>query len=164
MVVDSVVCGDESKGKKGAKEAKETTLFIPGGTGTRLGVKDEAVLRHLAERSSEVERVCTVCTGSALLAHTGRLDGLEATTNKMAFDWVKSQRPHVRWKSRARWVRACDRNGKVFWTSSGVSAGMDMAYAIIAEDLGEEVAAEAARYAEYVPDTDPTDDPFAKEI
>ena len=62
----------------------------------------------------------SVCTGSALLARAGVLDGLKATTNKRAFDWVRSQGPRVTWMPRARWVQ----DGSVF-TSSGVSAGMD---------------------------------------
>jgi len=158
VVADLVVSGDESKVKKDDADER-TTLLIPGGAGTRPAVTQEPVIEWLASRSAEVGRVCTVCTGSALLARTGLLDGLKATTNKIAYPWVTSQRPlQVQWQPRARWVRSSPR----IWTSSGVSAGMDMAYAIIAEDLGEKVAEEAARYAEYVPDTDATNDPFAK--
>ena len=69
--------------------------------------------------------VTTVCTGSALLARTGRLDGIAATSNKAAFAWVMEQGPKVDWKPEARWVE----DGK-FMTSSGVSAGMDMALAV----------------------------------
>ena len=149
---------------------KHTTLLIPGGTGARPLVDDEATISYLSRRCLEVARVATVCTGTALLARSGALDGHEATSNKMALDWVVSQRPEaVRWRRKARWVRSApgddgDKRGgkpKVVWTSSGVSAGMDMALAMIAEDLGEDVADAAAEYAEYVANKDADVDPFA---
>jgi len=101
-------------------------LLVPGGLGTRPGVEDAALIGWLGEGSDASTLVATVCTGSALLARTGRLDGAAATSNKAAFGWVMQQGPKVDWKPEARWVEA----GK-FMTSSGVSAGMDMALAAI---------------------------------
>ncbi len=131
-------------------------LLLPGGFGTRKLVDDPvflAELKRLAERS---EKVLCVCTGSALLARTGLLDGIEATSNKIAWDWVIQQGPRVRWKRRARWVA----DGK-FYTSSGVSAGIDMALGFLAGNFGESTAQQVATSLEYCRNPDPECDPFA---
>jgi transcriptional regulator GlxA family with amidase domain len=98
----------------------------------------------------------TVCTGSALLARTGLLDGRPATSNKLAWDWVVQQGPRVRWQRRARWVD----DGNVL-TSSGVSAGIDMALSLVERLNGREMAITSARNMEYVWNLDPANDPFA---
>jgi transcriptional regulator GlxA family with amidase domain len=131
-------------------------LLIPGGFGTRTAVADEPFLRRLADASRRASLTTTVCTGSALLARTGRLDGRPATSNKIAWDWVVQQGPRVRWQRKARWVD----DGDVL-TSSGVSAGIDMALALIARLNGRDLAMTAARNMEYVWREDPGDDPFA---
>ena len=131
-------------------------LLIPGGRGTRREVENANLLRWLAKAAGHAEIVASVCTGSALLARTGLLDGRRATSNKLAFGWVKSQGPKVLWQPRARWVE----DGK-FFTSSGVSAGMDMTLAVIARLHGEARARQVARWAEYTWREDSADDPFA---
>ena len=98
----------------------------------------------------------TVCTGSALLARTGLLDGRPATSNKLAWDWVVQQGPAVRWQRRARWVD----DGNVL-TSSGVSAGIDMALSLVERLNGRDMAVASARNMEYVWNTDPANDLFA---
>jgi transcriptional regulator GlxA family with amidase domain len=133
-------------------------LLVPGGMGTRREVGNKSLLDWLARAAEHAEIVASVCTGSALLAKAGLLDGKRATTNKRAFDWVRSQGPKVAWQPQARWVE----DGK-FWTSSGVSAGTDMALALIARLYGIERAHEAADWAEYIWNEDSTDDPFAIE-
>ena len=132
-------------------------LLVPGGIGTRREVGNEVTLDWLRRQSEAAKYVTSVCTGAALLAKAGLLDGRAATSNKIAFQWVVSQGPNVNWKTQARW---CE-DGK-FWTSSGVSAGMDMAVALLAKAVGVEAAQEAAIYAEYDPHKDPDWDPFAK--
>jgi len=131
-------------------------LLVPGGPGTRPLVTDAVFIDDLHKTAQAAEIVATVCTGSALLACTGMLDGRRATTNKAAFDWVAGQRPQVDWQRRARWVEDGD-----ILTSSGVSAGMDMALALIARLHDREPALEAARSAEYRWSQDAGDDPFA---
>jgi transcriptional regulator GlxA family with amidase domain len=131
-------------------------LVIPGGFGTRTAVNDAAFLARLAAASRRAPLTATVCTGSALLARAGLLDGRPATSNKIAWDWVVSQGPRVRWQRRARWVD----DGSIL-TSSGVSAGIDMTLALIARLLGRDRALGAARNMEYVWREDPGDDPFA---
>lgn len=131
-------------------------LVVPGGFGTRPLVKDEAFLKRLALACERSAITTTVCTGSALLARTGLLDGRPATSNKIAWDWVVEQGPRVRWQRRARWVD----DGDVL-TSSGVSAGTDMALALIARLNGRDWALAAARNMEYRWNEDASDDPFA---
>jgi len=132
-------------------------LLVPGGLGTRREVGNAALLAQIVAAAREVEVLMSVCTGAALLARAGLLDGKRATTNKRAFGWVKEQGPCVDWVAEARWVDA----GTVV-TSSGVSAGIDMALAVIARTAGRDVADDCARIMEYDWHRDAGWDPFAK--
>jgi transcriptional regulator GlxA family with amidase domain len=132
-------------------------LLIPGGIGTRKAVENVSLLSELNRLVSISEYVCTVCTGTSLLAKMGALDGINATTNKISYKWVISQGPKVNWIPEARWVE----DGK-FFTSSGVSAGMDMALGLIEILFGKGKSLEVARYTEYEWHQDKTWDPFAK--
>ncbi len=134
----------------------EDVLLIPGGAGTRREVDNPALIAGIDRIAGTAGLTATVCTGAALLARTGRIDGRPATTNKRAFDWVVSTRPAVDWQRSARWVE----DGAVF-TSSGVAAGMDMALALLARLSGEAVAEARARRVEHLWRRDPADDPFA---
>lgn len=132
-------------------------LLVPGGRGTRELVGDESFLSWLRGAGSEAPIVSAVCTGSAVLAAAGLLDGYAATSNKRAFNWATSFGDDVIWRPEARWVHDRDR-----WTSSGVAAGMDMAVALIAHLVSAEAADEAANFAEYEPHRDSEWDPFAR--
>ena len=132
------------------------SLLVPGGFGTRKLVNDGAFISALRKAAEESAYCLTVCTGSALLAKTGLLDGLAATSNKRAFDWAVSVNPSVGWQRRARWAK----DGK-YYSSSGVSAGIDMALGFISDRFGEEKAREIADAMEYVWNSDPGNDPFA---
>ena len=134
-------------------------LLVPGGIGTRGEVNNPVMLNWLKERSQQAELVASVCTGSALLAKAGVLDGLRATSNKQAFAWASSQSEKVQWQQQARWVE----DGKVF-SSSGVSAGIDMALAVIAKLVSQQAAEEAANFAEYSWQRDANCDPFASVV
>ena len=132
-------------------------LLVPGGRGARREVENPALLAWLRQKAETAELVTSVCTGAALLARAGLLDGKRATSNKAAFAWVQSQGPSVDWQTKARWVE----DGK-FFTSSGVSAGMDMALAVIARLQGQDQARQVATWAEYDWHQDPDWDPFAE--
>ncbi|MEG3617749.1 DJ-1/PfpI family protein [Magnetovibrio sp. PR-2] len=132
-------------------------ILVPGGKGTRHEINNQALLNWLKERAHAAQWVLTVCTGSALLAKTGLLDGRSATTNKLAFDWVVGNRPQVKWQHKARWAE----DGK-FFTSSGVSAGMDMSLAAIARMHDIETAEQITNWAEYNWNRDHACDPYAK--
>lgn len=132
-------------------------LFIPGGDAALTLGNDEVFLQWLREASANAEKVMAVCTGSVLLAMTGVLDGRKATTNKRDFTGTVHLAPNVEWVKEARWVE----DGK-FFTSSGVSAGMDMALAVMANLYGAEMADRLALGCEYEWHKDPGRDPFAK--
>lgn len=132
-------------------------LLVPGGLGTRSLVNDQDFINKLNEIASQSTYCLTVCTGSALLAKTGLLDGRKATSNKRAFDWVKSVSTEVDWITRARWVV----DGK-FYTSSGVSAGMDMSLGFINDRFGKEFADDTANAIEYIWNSDKDNDLFAR--
>ena len=131
-------------------------VLVPGGQGTRNEVNNPTTISWLKKVQPDAEIMLSVCTGSALFAKAGLLDGVRATTNKEAFDWVASQGPQVEWVKKARWVR----DGSYF-TSSGISAGMDMSLAVISHLLGKERAEQVAIRAEYDWHQDPDWDPFA---
>ena len=120
-------------------------LLMPGGAGTRRLVDDKEMLGALKVGAEAARWVLTVCTGSAVLARTGLLDGRRATSNKRAFEWVTAQRSAVCWVRKARWVK-----DEKFYTSSGVSAGIDMALAFIGDRRGKEEAIRTAQEIEYV--------------
>jgi transcriptional regulator GlxA family with amidase domain len=131
-------------------------LLIPGGTGVRALVGDQPFLARVKALTDTATNVLTVCTGSALAAAAGVLDGRRATSNKLVFDWVRAQSAAVEWVPSARWVV----DGR-FYTASGVSAGIDMAFAYVQDVMGAEYATRLAAEIEYVRNTDPTNDPFA---
>jgi len=131
-------------------------ILVPGGMGTRQQVENAELLAWLRARCADAELVLTVCTGTSLLARAGILDGRRATTNKRSFDWVVGQGPGVQWVRRARWVE----DGK-FTTSSGVTAGIDMALAVVARLSGIAEAERIAAIIEHVWNRDPDVDPFA---
>lgn len=132
-------------------------LLIPGGKGTRKEIDNNELIAFIKDFSLQSKYTLTVCTGSALLAQTGLLDGKVATSNKRAFDWVKSTRKQVKWKSKARWTV----DGK-FYTSSGISAGMDMILGFVNDILGREYAERIAIEMEYYWNSNPDDDQFAR--
>lgn len=134
-------------------------LLVPGGVGTFAALRDEALLDLLRRQAGSARMIMSVCTGSALLARAGLLDGRRATTNKMFFDMVRGQSSAVRWVTAARWV-VDDR----FATSSGVSAGMDMALDVIARCWGVEAAEVVAAFTEYSWHRDADNDPFAAQL
>lgn len=132
-------------------------LLLPGGIGTLTQLVNESLLQFLRKRTAEAEVTMSVCTGSALLARAGLLDGRRATSNKLYFQLAVSQSDAVDWVTEARWVE----DGP-FVTSSGVSAGTDMSLAVIAKLFGRERAEQVAVITEYEWAEDSTRDPFAK--
>lgn len=125
-------------------EYQTDILLIVGGMGTRQQVNNTSFLQTMTMLAHQADWVLSVCTGSALLARSGLLDGMRATSNKLAWQWVISQSDKVRWVEQARWVV----DGS-FYTSSGVSAGMDMALGFIADRQGIDTARQIAHHIEY---------------
>lgn len=132
-------------------------LLIPGGMATRTLVNNSDYTAKLGVMAEDAKYVLTVCTGTALLAKTKVLNGISATSNKRAFEWVCSLNHEVKWVKEARWVA----DGR-FYTSSGVSAGMDMALGFIADMHGLQTAEELAFSIEYTWHRNKGVDPFAR--
>ncbi len=133
-------------------EALEQTidlLMIPGGQGTRalLGGPPEerrALLHWVRSMDERVAIMASVCTGAAILAAAGVLNGKAAATNHAAFGWVTGFGPLVHWDNVSRWVDA----GRHV-TSAGVSAGTDLGFYLVKRLAGRAVAEVAAQSAEY---------------
>jgi len=116
------------------------TLMVAGGTGARKAEDDEALVDWIAEAANRSRRVASVCTGAFLLASAGLLDGRRATTHWASCADLAARYPAVSVDPDPIFVR----EGNVA-TSAGVTAGMDLALALVEEDLGREAALAAAR-------------------
>lgn len=132
-------------------------VLVPGGPGSRDAIKDAALLDWVASVSAKAEITMSVCTGSLILAKAKVITGRKATTNKMVFEEIESANPDTDWVRRARWVE----DGDIF-TSSGVSAGMDMSLAVIERLHGRAEAERVAMICEYTWHDRADDDPFAE--
>ncbi len=135
--------------------AKFDILLVPGGFAVRELAHDGEFIAILGELAGRHDHVVAVCTGSVLLAKTGLLDGMEATSNKLSWQWATSEALNVRWIRAARWCVS----GK-FYTSSGVSAGIDAALGFIADMHGLDEVQRIARAMEYVWNSDKNEDLF----
>ncbi|MCH2501448.1 MAG: DJ-1/PfpI family protein [Dehalococcoidia bacterium] len=137
-------------------------LLVPGGGGTRILVADPSFIKSLSAACERADVVASVCTGAALLAQTSILDNKAATSNKTAWNWVLSQGEKVEWDVTPRWVDLVDKNtGKGIITSAGVSAGIDMALALVADLDSEQVAENTAAFIEHHRIRSPANDKFA---
>lgn len=141
---------------KSLNDTKFDVILISGGTSTRAVTKDAGYMAFIKTKALEADYVLSVCTGAYILAATGMLDGKNATTNKRAFGVISSTFPRVNWQRKARWV--VDGN---LWTSSGIAAGIDLGRAFVAHLHNETVAARITQVLEIIPNTDPSNDPFA---
>ncbi len=130
-------------------------LFVPGGLGARAPDLN-ATIDYIRTTYPKLQYLITICTGAGLAARSGVLDGRRATTNKAAWASTVSLGPKVRWEGRARWT--VDGN---IWTSSGISAGLDVTFAFIEHLYGGNVATDIANLMEYQRHQDPKWDPFS---
>ncbi len=118
-------------------------LVVPGGFGTRLLLENRPVLEWIGQVARRARHVTSVCTGSLLLARAGLLKGRRATTHWGALDLLASLDPTMTVERECRVVE----DGVV--TSAGVSAGIDMALAVVESICGRAVADETAKYIEF---------------
>lgn len=117
------------------------TLIIAGGSGSRVVRHDPKLLAWLRRASKRARRLCSVCSGALVLAEAGLLDGKRATTHWAMLDHLARRHPKVRVERDPIFVR----DGAVY-TSAGVTAGIDLTLALVADDLGAEVARTVARW------------------
>ncbi|HEX5353859.1 MAG TPA: DJ-1/PfpI family protein [Rhodanobacteraceae bacterium] len=115
------------------------TLLIAGGSGA-MRLRDRAVLARLREVATTARRVGAICTGAFVLAEMGLLHARQATTHWMEASALAARDASIKLNPDAIWVR----DGNVY-TSAGVTAGMDLALALLEEDHGAAVALEVAR-------------------
>lgn len=116
------------------------TLVVVGGDGANAAMRDGALLERVTALSSAAKRVCSVCSGALVLAATGLLDGRRAVTHWEDCKTLDEEFPDVRVEVDPIYIK----DGHV-WTSAGITAGIDMALAIVTEDLGRAAALEIAR-------------------
>ena len=116
------------------------TLLIAGGEGTRKAASDPRVVKWVQDAAKRSRRVTSVCSGAFVLANAGLLDGRRATTHWQWCDTLAGMFPGVEVERDAIYIA----DGNVY-TSAGVTAGMDLALALVEEDLGAEVAREVAQ-------------------
>ncbi len=119
------------------RRSRQATLLVPGDLDELEKPSDPELLRCIARWPG---RVASVCTAAWQLARSGRLDGKRATTHWLAAPRLAAEFPTIEVEQDALWVRDGD-----LWTSAGVSAGIDLALAMVEEDLGRPVALEVAR-------------------
>ena len=116
------------------------TLIISGGNGSRDVMRCPETIAFLRACAADVRRMCSVCSGAFPLAAAGLLDGKRVTTHWRRAEQLQQLFPSVR----VDVDRIHIRDG-IIWTSAGISAGIDLALALIADDLGEKVARRVAQ-------------------
>lgn len=116
------------------------TLVVVGGNGTAAAVADDHLVEHVARLAAGARRITSVCSGAFVLARAGLLDGRRATTHWQVSDLLARLHPEVEVDADPIYVR----DGNV-WTSAGVTAGMDLALALVEDDHGRDVALAIAR-------------------
>lgn len=115
------------------------TLAVVGGIGVHAAIADGRLPRHLAALAPRAERVASVCNGALVLAAAGLLDGRTATTHWADCDRLAQRHPEIDVVADRLHVHDGDR-----WTSAGVTAGIDLALAIVEHDHGAELAHQIA--------------------
>ena len=118
-------------------------LIVPGGYGTRTLLNNEILLKWIKAVSDKANITASVCTGSLLLAKAGLLEGKRATTHWGAIEALKSISKDIHVISDRRVV-----NDEII-TSAGVSSGIDMAFMIVENLYGEQVASDTSKYIEF---------------
>lgn len=116
------------------------TLLIAGGEGTRPAALDPALIAWVQSQSETARRTASICSGAYVLAQAGLLDGRRATTHWQRSADFARRYPLVRLEPDRIYVR----DGAI-WTSAGITAGIDMSLALIADDLGEDIARRVAQ-------------------
>ncbi|CEJ62785.1 hypothetical protein PMG11_11274 [Penicillium brasilianum] len=127
-------------------DVPELDILLVGGDSpreTNLPPKlQDLIRRHVASG----KLLFTTCTGSAVVAATGAIDGRRATVNNLEFNWVKNKYPNVNWTKEKKWI--IDGN---IWTGSGAVAGMDMVAHWIKETFGLDILIQAALSLDFEP-------------
>ncbi len=121
-------------------------LIVPGGFGTRVLLKNQAVIDWIQSINATAEIVASVCTGSLVLGRAGLLDGLRATTHHECFALLREHAPRATVATDERFVDT----GRIV-TGGGISAGIDLSLHLVARLHGAATAEKTARHMEYFP-------------
>ncbi len=121
-------------------DAPIDTLIVPGALDPSGATRDRALIDWLAKHAPRARRICSVCTGTFVLAEAGLLDGKRVVTHWQAADQLRTDFPNLKVEPDAFFVR-----DDPVWTSAGVSAGIDLALALVQDDCGRDVAMSVAR-------------------
>ncbi|HEY2662227.1 MAG TPA: GlxA family transcriptional regulator [Caulobacteraceae bacterium] len=116
------------------------TLVIAGGDGTRGAATDPVVIAFVQATAAHARRVASVCSGTYVLAEAGLLEGRRATTHWSRAADIARRYPKIRLEPDRIFIRDGD-----IWTSAGITAGIDLSLALVAEDLGEAIAQRTAQ-------------------
>ncbi|MEM7210041.1 MAG: helix-turn-helix domain-containing protein [Pseudomonadota bacterium] len=116
------------------------TLVVVGGNGANDVMHNDAFLRQVSTLAEQATRVCSVCSGALILAAIGILDGRRATTHWEDCAHLTQDFPNVTVEPDPIYIK----DGNV-WTSAGITAGLDMTLAMVAEDCGKPAALELAQ-------------------
>lgn len=116
------------------------TLVVVGGNGAEVAAHDEGLVQAIATLSTRARRTCSVCCGAFVLAAAGLLDGRRAVTHWEDCELLASRYPKVKVEVDPIYIK----EGSI-WTSAGITAGIDMALAVVQEDLGKGPALRLAR-------------------
>ncbi|OKL56572.1 hypothetical protein UA08_08065 [Talaromyces atroroseus] len=134
---------------------KIEVLIVPGGGGTRSPHSSGPVIDFIKKIYPSLGYLLTVCTGSGLAARAGVLNGMRATSNKRSWEEVTALSQEPEWVHRARWV-----HNENIWSSSGISAGIDMMFAYVESIWGKKFTDSIAKRMEYVRNEHWDNDPF----
>jgi transcriptional regulator GlxA family with amidase domain len=132
--------GVEMLARKFGSPGALTTLIIVGGDGVDAAARSKCTLQFVRAVAGRGVRVASVCSGTFILAEAGLLDGRRATTHWQRTRQFLSTYPKVRLEPDQIFVR----DGNI-WSSAGITAGIDLALALVAEDFSEEIAQKTAR-------------------
>jgi transcriptional regulator GlxA family with amidase domain len=132
--------GVEMQAHKFGSPGELTTLIIAGGEGVEAAAKNNCVVQFVKAVAARGIRVASICSGTFVLAEAGLLDGRRATTHWQRTRQFLGTYPQVRLEPDRIFVR--DGN---LWSSAGITAGIDLALAMVAEDYGDEIVQKTAR-------------------
>ncbi|MEX1222386.1 MAG: DJ-1/PfpI family protein [Idiomarina sp.] len=119
-------------------------LVIPGGSGSKLAMNNQALLSELTRLTEHASVVLSICTGARLLAKMNLLDDLEVVTHHQAYESLAELAPTAKLNREARFIDT----GKII-TTGGISAGIDGAFHVVERFFGKKVADKTAAYMEY---------------
>ncbi|MAD77449.1 MAG: AraC family transcriptional regulator [Rheinheimera sp.] len=117
------------------------TLIIPGGAGSRAPLVQAAICPWLRQVNPAIRRIASVCTGAFILAESGLLNGLQATTHWAFVEALAKHYPQIQVQANELFVD----NGHIA-TSAGITSGIDLSLKLIENDLGSDIASQVARY------------------